>query len=847
MPADTFARTLANAAFSGLPAGPLLALDRTGISDQAPAINAAIARNGMVEFPANTDSGSARYGLSNRINITRSNVHLRFQNGAALMPYNTVGNMIEINGSAPTSWFALAANAFKGACVVSTVSDPGWSVGDWLEIRSDSVIMSSPNLFSDNVGDCHKIAQKIGIGPYFWVFKEPLCDDFMTSANAVVGRAGVLENIVIENAQFNTPGFTSLLNVSIRAQYCAGLKIVRPRAYGSKMPFGADSPSGDFIKLINCIEPSIEDPQMTHGAYYGLSILGWTRGLKSYGGTMTDLRHAVSLVHQSQSVLGTPGRIQCYGQPSDILIHGMTARNTSLSSFDTHDTGLNVRFENCVSIAAGDDGFQFRTHGVKAINCVADGAFYDGFSHNDMLTSGAKTGAADCELINCRAINNGRRGVAFAYNRGIVRGGEFANNGSTSSRPDPVSPTAVQGTRKAGSGGILINGGLVDGATVQNNASWAVFHGDTGATTAQRPLTIRGLNAPANAVQTSFLSTVTSLDFGKVTLLDSQIDGYADALFNNSGLVGAAALISLGGNQTITDATKQRGTATLIGGSAFVANTAVRNKLAAPFGEAIISRIALTRIDSFGSNVGALSIKTVVDGAGFTVISSSYAEPGRTNAIRNNTNAGAVNGVVGSGGALPTNWASTLGTPNGLLLTVVAAGSESGPGGGTQNYIDLKFSGTVGAGGVNYGIYFDSATNPAAAAVAGEIWTASIGSALAAGSMANINSLSYGLFERTSGGGGVVSTAQSFTPSSTKRRISHTRKLTGATTAFVAPYLNVIAPAAAVIDLTVRVYMPQLEKAADNSAPIATSGSAVTRVLDPSNADNSLFEWIMSL
>ncbi len=98
------------------------------------------------------------------------------------------------------------------ASLIETATDPGWVVGDWLEIRSNKSITSTPNYCSDMVGDLHKIAQKLGTGPYYWVFNEPLCDDFLLADSAVAGKATVLENIVIERAQFNDEDFTNLIN-----------------------------------------------------------------------------------------------------------------------------------------------------------------------------------------------------------------------------------------------------------------------------------------------------------------------------------------------------------------------------------------------------------------------------------------------------------------------------------------------------------------------------------------------------------------------------------------------------------------------------------------------------------
>jgi hypothetical protein len=166
MPTDVFAWAIANTTLNGLPTGPMLGLDKSGLTDHTAAINTAIARQGMIEFPAYPNGG--RYGITAGLSVARSNAHLRFQRGAALVPYGgTPAIMIDIRGSEPTSWTTLAADAYQNACVIRTATDPGWQVGDWLEIRSDKIIDSTPNYWGDALGDCHKVAQKLGSGPYY--------------------------------------------------------------------------------------------------------------------------------------------------------------------------------------------------------------------------------------------------------------------------------------------------------------------------------------------------------------------------------------------------------------------------------------------------------------------------------------------------------------------------------------------------------------------------------------------------------------------------------------------------------------------------------------------------------
>lgn len=858
-------------------AAPMIASSATGLSDESAAINAHLANNTRLHIPARYGpNASSRYGITAGISITRSNTHLSFDRGARFVPLGTPpAQMIDIRGAAPTSWTALSRDAYGRSNLIRTATDPGWQVGDWIEVRSSKVIDSTPNYCSDMLGECHRIASRYNNGSSFdFVFDTPLNENYLVADSAVAGKATVLENIIIEHPQFNDEEFSTTMNFAIRAQYCAGLRLIGPRGYGSKTPLGADRANGDFIKLIDCIDTYIEDPRMAHGAYYGLSIMGWTRNLRSYGGDMTDVRHAVSLIQKTQKRIGESGRVQEYGQPFDILIHGMTARNTSLSGFDTHDTGLHIRFDSCTSIGAGDDGFQFRSPKVKAIDCYAIGSHVDGFSHNAMTngTTDPATGLpdviggpADCELINCRAISNGRSGANFRYNRALIQGGEYSFNGSISSRPDNLDPGGSnfdpddlilppdltnQNAVQAGACGIRINGGVIDGARIEGNAGTggvngsAIIYGDTTVPSGvgTRPLTVRGVIAPGGATQTRFMSLAGSaLNFGLATLAEgNQIDGYGDALFFNSGAADNIPPVSLGGSFTTTTASLRRGQDVLVGGSKFISNTAVRNKAADASNEAIVSRIALNRLQAAGV-LGSLYVRSITDGVGFTVASTAYAEPTRTNAVRNNTNVGAST----SPSTLPTNWSVVA--AGGLTTTVMDIGTETGPGGGTQNYIDIRVDvGTATAG--THQINFDVITNADAAVTvgpSGQSWTASFGAKLQSGTMTGLAGRAT-LIAYNSGGASVAQFANPITISSTAARFSSSAVLTG-TAAYARATLQLVVTNGAAVDATIRIYMPQLEQANDASAPIATSGTAATRTQDPSTADNSTFEWIVSV
>jgi hypothetical protein len=98
----------------------------------------------------------------------------------------------------------------------------------------------------------------------------------------------------------------------------------------------------------------------------------------------------------------------------------------------------------------------------------------------------------------------------------------------------------------------------------------------------------------------------------------------------------------------------------------------------------------------------------------------------RTNVVRNPRGQGAVAGVVGSGGALPTNWG--IFANNGVVTTVVGTGAVAG-----LPYVDIRFSGTTTA--TFYVGVFDTTAAAASGgqSVAGSAWVQMV-----AGSTANI-------------------------------------------------------------------------------------------------------------
>ena len=200
-------------------------------------------------------------------------------------------------------------------------------------------------------------------------------------------------------------------------------------------------------------------------------------------------------------------------------------------------------------------------------------------------------------------------------------------------------------------------------------------------------------------------------------------------------------------------------------------------------------------------------------------------EESRINQIRNNTMTGA------SIGTPPTNW--TLNNMSGLTWSITGTGIDAG-----VYYVDIRLSGTSDARPSSPTVAFESESQIPASN--GQTWITSCFIKIVSGTTNNITQISLGQKEWSGTSylsAGFSSDLSSSINSSTTNifsscRYSYTGMNGNSSTTFLQPYLLIVPTGSAVIDITLRIGMPQTELGAFITSVIPTSAGISTRGAD---------------
>lgn len=246
-------------------------------------------------------------------------------------------------------------------------------------------------------------------------------------------------------------------------------------------------------------------------------------------------------------------------------------------------------------------------------------------------------------------------------------------------------------------------------------------------------------------------------------------------------------------------------------------------------GTAFFDDISVKAVDAVGTTANAMQEGYSSDldfGTGAFSGSAWMNVPttgfGPSNFVRNSVAAGAVVGVIGSGGAMPTNWGQN--SWSGVTVEVVGSGVSAD---GVE-YVRVRVAGT--STGTSGNLTIENAGSTPA--FTGQVWSASAYVRLHAGSMANvtaavlnINEFVGGVYSQTRGGVPFQATING-NALGTQRQLcaNQTMQAAGANGAQIALGFQVTNGAA--IDFTIDIGVPQLERGSTVKPAIRTTGTA---------------------
>lgn len=535
------------------------------------------------------------YLTSTALTLSTSNRKIRFEPGARVIPTGLI-NTLAIQGTAPATFVTLSSNALTGARSAAVADGSAFSEGQWVFLRSQAVLPDCLNSNGRKRGEWQQVA---GVATNTVHFLGTLLYDYLTSDTAEVSTdtGCMVENITVEGFALDTGTLPSGTVRGIQAQYAANLRITDFDIRNTRALEGADNGSSVGINLDNVVNCWALRGRLLNLGYYGWAVDGASRRVWVSDVNFTRCRHATSIINNG-----------AYGEPAYIHHDRLQAEYSILSGFDTHDVGRHIFYDRCVSISAGDHGFNCRAPLVNYTNCQSERSTLDGFA--------IAASCPDVVLDNCRALNNTRHGVASKNTDAVIRGGRFDTNNTGLT---------------FWAAGVTVRGGRIEGCEIVNNGRLAIGWATEGGV--QGRLTVRGVTAPQDGTnQTTFLGFEDAISgtYDLLDLTDSYLPGYTSNLLVVLGNEAVAGLPMMSGNRLIVDAAGAEMVmdATLVAGTYTVNTTAVRNYAGATGSTskcAIRTMIALEPI-AWGGTPGNVRVTAKTDNTSFVLTSDNAGD-----------------------------------------------------------------------------------------------------------------------------------------------------------------------------------------------------------------------------
>lgn len=565
-----------------------------GSTDDRTAINNCMAQlalegGGTCYFP------NGDYAISQRINITSSNITMIFDDNARLLPIDSSGFiLISCEGSDATNFYGFSADSLRNSNQITTSNAiPNVVVGSWLSIRSTALLAGTNSKLSKQ-----KIYRKVtAISGTTYTLDKVLKYDFLTADTAEAGLASFYENISLKNVKLNKENFNHKMSLGISFKNVANILIEQAEIYGTKDKNGASISGRDAIKLEDCQNVYIYQINASHIGWYAIDCGGASDKIIVDGGEFNDVRHAQDCNWASSTDTFN-------GECIDVSFLNLTVNNSSESGFSTHDIGRDIIFSNCKAFyagrtTAGSYGFYLRNLATRLFDCKAYYCVSDGFR--------AEVSGLSTYFTNCEAIDNGRHGIN-------VSGTGFVINCT-------VSRNQSNGIRIGG--GVISNARIIDNGLNGVSSQHAIY---CDYFNSSELIKIIDCHAPASSNQIYAIGfDTTNFDPREKVIISGKntFTGYGNNLYfvasgdNIKTPITNGNIITHVG--TSTNPIYDR--ATLVGGTVTVTTNAVRDY--APSGTTgyFTTKICLKPITF--TNAGALYVSAITDATSFVVTSTN--------------------------------------------------------------------------------------------------------------------------------------------------------------------------------------------------------------------------------